>query len=102
VVLAVQPDHVVQGADVPQGPAVQPGQSDAGHALPPHQAVHGAERQSLRVDQSDHGPQLELPQGPGPSLPVRRVSEGSLVFGKESHSPPQCPGPPGPPGPPDP
>jgi hypothetical protein len=80
VVLAVQPDHVVQGADVPQGPAVQPGQSDAGHALPPHQAVHGAERQSLRVDQSDHGPQLELPQGPGPSLPMRGMSEGSLVF----------------------
>lgn len=56
VVLAVQPDHVVHGAAVLQGPAVQPGQSEGGHALPPHHAVHGAERQSDFVAQSLHGP----------------------------------------------
>lgn len=56
VVLAVHPDHVVQGALVLQGPAVQPGQSEGGHALPSHQAVQGPERQSDLVDQSLHGP----------------------------------------------
>ena len=70
VVLAVHADHVVHGAEVLQGPAVQPGQSDAGHALPPHQAVQGALRQSDLVYQSLQGPQLLEPQGPGPSDPV--------------------------------
>jgi hypothetical protein len=56
VVLAVHPDHVVHGALVLQGPAVQPGQSVGGHADWPHHAVQGSERQSLRVDQSDQGP----------------------------------------------
>jgi len=56
VVLAVQPDHVVQGAFVLQGPAVQPGQSDGGHALPSHHAVQGPERQSDWVAQSLQGP----------------------------------------------
>ena len=56
VVLAVQPDHVVQGAAVLHGPAVQPGQSDGGHALPSHQAVQGPERQSDFVAQSLQGP----------------------------------------------
>lgn len=64
VVLAVHPDHVVHGAEVLQGPAVQPGQSEGGHALPPHHAVQGALRQSVLVDQSLQGPQLLLPQGP--------------------------------------
>lgn len=39
VVLAVHPAHVVQGADVLQGPFVHPGQSLPGQALPPHQLV---------------------------------------------------------------
>lgn len=56
VVLAVQPDQVVHGAFVLHGPAVQPGQSEGGHALPPHHAVHGPERQSVLVDQSLQGP----------------------------------------------
>jgi hypothetical protein len=56
VVVAVHPDHVVQGAFVLQGPAVQPGQSELGHALPSHHAVHGPERQSDLVAQSLHGP----------------------------------------------
>lgn len=56
VVLAVHADQVVHGAFVLHGPAVQPGQSLAGHALPSHQAVQGAERQSERVDHSDQGP----------------------------------------------
>lgn len=85
VVLTVHPLHVVQGAAVLHGPSVQPGQSESGHWEPPHQAVQGAERQALLVDQSDQGPQLPVPHGPGPP------------------GPPQCPGPPGPrcpPGPP--
>ncbi|KAJ4377206.1 hypothetical protein N0V83_000029 [Neocucurbitaria cava] len=56
VVLALHPLHDVHGALVLQGPAVQPGQSEAGHALPSHQAVQGPERQSERVDQSLQGP----------------------------------------------
>lgn len=56
VVLAVQPDQVVHGAFVLHGPAVQPGQSEGGHALPSHQAVHGPERQFELVDQSLQGP----------------------------------------------
>lgn len=56
VVLAVHPDHVVQGAFVLHGPAVQPGQFDSGHALPSHHAVQGPERQSDLVDQSLQGP----------------------------------------------
>jgi hypothetical protein len=53
VVLCVQPDHEGHGAFVFHGPAVQPGQSDGGHALPPHHAVQGPLRQSERVDQSE-------------------------------------------------
>jgi hypothetical protein len=53
VVEAEQPDQLVHGAEVLQGPAVQPGQSLGGHALPPHQAVQGPLRQLLRVDQSE-------------------------------------------------
>lgn len=56
VVRAEQPDHVVQGAAVLHGPAVQPGQSDGGHAELPHQAVQGCERQAELVDQPDQGP----------------------------------------------
>jgi hypothetical protein len=56
VVVAEHPAHVVHGAAVLHGPAVHPGQSDAGHALVPHHAVQGSERQSLRVDHSDQGP----------------------------------------------
>jgi hypothetical protein len=52
VVLAVHASQLVHGADVLQGPAVHPGQSEGGHLLPPHQAVHGPLRQSDRVDQS--------------------------------------------------
>ena len=56
VVEAVHPDQVVHGAFVLHGPAVQPGQSLAGHALPSHQAVQGPLRQSVLVDQSLQGP----------------------------------------------
>lgn len=56
VVLAVHADHVVQGAFVLHGPAVQPGQSEDGHALPSHHAVHGPDRQSVLVAQSLQGP----------------------------------------------
>lgn len=56
VVLAVQPAQLVHGGAVLQGPAVQPGQSDAGHLDPSHHAVHGPERQSERVDHSLKGP----------------------------------------------
>lgn len=56
VVLAVHPDHVVHGAAVLHGPAVQPGQSEGGHALPPHHPVQGPERQSDLVAQSLQGP----------------------------------------------
>ncbi|KAI1538656.1 hypothetical protein PtrSN002B_008132 [Pyrenophora tritici-repentis] len=50
VVLAVHPAQLVHGGDVAQGPAVQPGQSEAGHAVPSHQEVQGPWRQSERVD----------------------------------------------------
>ena len=70
VVDAEHPLHVVHGAAVLHGPAVQPGQSDDGHALPSHHAVHGPLRQSDFVDQSLQGPQLEEPQGPTPEEPV--------------------------------
>lgn len=70
VVRAEQPDHVVHGGDVPHGPAVQPGQSDAGHAEVPHHAVQGCERQSERVDHADQG--NSEPQGPGPLGPWGR------------------------------
>jgi hypothetical protein len=70
VVFALHPLHVVHGAAVLQGPAVQPGQSVGGHAEVPHHAVQGFERQSLRVDQSDQGPKLEDPKGAGPLGPV--------------------------------
>lgn len=56
VVLCVQLDHEDHGAFVFHGPAVQPGQSEGGHALLPHQAVQGPLRQSERVDQSEKGP----------------------------------------------
>lgn len=52
VVLASHPLQLVQGAELLQGPAVQPGQSEGGHALPSHHAVQGPDRQSERVDQS--------------------------------------------------
>lgn len=77
VVLAVHALQLVHGADVLHGPAVQPGQSDGGHLSPSHQAVHGPERQSERVDQSLYGPKLELPQGPGPLGPV---GEGLVIW----------------------
>ena len=53
VVRCVQLDHDAHGAFVFQAPAVQPGQSEGGHALPPHHAVQGPLRQSERVDQSE-------------------------------------------------
>lgn len=56
VVLAVHALQLVQGAAVLHGPAVQPGQSDAGHAVPSHHAVHGPLRQSVRVDHPLYGP----------------------------------------------
>jgi hypothetical protein len=52
VVSAEHPLQLVHGAELLHGPAVQPGQSDGGHALPPHQAVQGPDRQSERVDHS--------------------------------------------------
>lgn len=52
VVEAEHPLQLVHGAELLHGPAVQPGQSDGGHALPPHHAVQGPLRQSERVDQS--------------------------------------------------
>jgi hypothetical protein len=74
VVEAEHPLQLVHGAELLQGPAVQPGQSDGGHALPPHHAVQGPLRQSERVDQSLYGPQFEEPHGPGPSGPGQRIS----------------------------
>jgi hypothetical protein len=56
VVEAEHADQLVHGAELLQGPAVQPGQSEGGHALFPHHAVQGPERQSDRVDQSLYGP----------------------------------------------
>ncbi|KNG51845.1 uracil permease [Stemphylium lycopersici] len=52
VVLAVQPAQLVHGGELLHGPAVQPGQSEAGHLLPSHHAVQGPSRQSERVAQS--------------------------------------------------
>jgi len=78
VVCCVQPDQEAQGAFVLHGPAVQPGQSDGGHALPPHQFVQGPLRMSERVDQPEYGPQLDDPHGPepsGPTIPVSLVLE---------------------------
>jgi hypothetical protein len=59
VVLAVQPDQVVQGALVPHGPLVQPLQVEGGHALPPHQLVQGP---------LVHAPLLAVAHGPQPWL----------------------------------
>jgi hypothetical protein len=50
VVRAVHPAHVVQGAFVLHGPAVQPGQSDAGQAAPFHHEVQGPRQSSEWVD----------------------------------------------------
>lgn len=58
VVLASHALHVIQGASVSHGPAVQPGQSVGGQAEPPHHAVQGADCQ---LDQEDQGPK----GGPG-------------------------------------
>lgn len=57
VVLAWQPDQVVHGASVPQGPLVQPDQVLSGHALPPHQDVQGP---------SVHAPEVLVDQAPQP------------------------------------
>ena len=69
VVLAVQPDQVVQGALVPHGPLVQPLQVEGGHALPPHQLVHGPLVQAPLLAVA-HGPQPWFgppwPNGPQP------------------------------------
>lgn len=90
VVLAVHPAQLVQGALELQGPNVQPGQSDPGHALPPHHFVHGPlVRHSLRVLQSLHGPQFEVPKGPQPVLPPQCWFPGPRPG-------PLCPGPQGP------
>ena len=79
VVDAEHPLQDVHGALVLQGPAVQPGQSDGGHALPSHQAVQGPLRQSDLVDQSLQGPQFDEPQGPGPSDPVSSFCQNTIA-----------------------
>ena len=72
VVLAWQPDQVVHGASVPQGPSVQPLQVEAGHALPPHQLVQGPSVQApeVRVDQGPQ-PLPAPPKGPAPLPPCQ-------------------------------
>lgn len=75
VVLAVQAVQVVHGALELQVPEVQPGQLEAGQALPPHQEVQAPEV---------HGP--AEPHGPQPLPPKGEPSDG--------FQPPKPPNPP--------
>lgn len=86
MVETVQPDQVVHGALVPQGPSVQPDQVLAGQAEPPHHFVHAPVVQSPL---DCHGPHGALPpKGPPEWLPP------------QPPAPLPGPQPPGPPGPP--
>lgn len=67
VVSAVQPDQVVQGAEEPQGPSVQPDQVLAGHASVPHHCVHGPFVHEP-LDAQGPFPQPPFPR-PGPKGP---------------------------------
>jgi len=82
-VVAVQADQVVQGAEVPHGPEVQPDQVLAGQAPVPHQLVHGP----LVQAPLPHGPH----PFPGPPPPNGPHPEP----GDQPDAPP--PGPHGPP-----
>lgn len=89
----MQPDQVVQGALVLQGPLVQPDQVLAGQAEPPHQFVQAPDVQSPSDFQPPHGwsPPKGPPRPPQPPAPLP---------GPQPPGPPQ-PGPPVLHGPPD-
>lgn len=69
VVFASHPDQLVHGASVLHGPAVQPGQSVGGHALPPHHLVQGPFSHAELVREPVAQGGGLVPKGPGPLGP---------------------------------